>query len=301
MPKRERDNQPLQARIDAILENPQEDAGMKLCTASLEWDDGDVRDDYFAIMRPFVETLDKDSMEAQLFFESERKDDETILEEARFLVRSNVIDEEDEAAMKAAAPADRKRMLLVHLLIDADEEEYVEGEEGEDDEIEDDESEDDESEDDESEDDEIGGEEEGEGGVAIVVWKAVLVDESGGKYKICDRSSDHKVSGAGEYVQGLRACIGQPELGQGDALVVSWGGTVGFRVGLGAGKCSCSGIFGGELSLDLSGVAPKIPMAKEDFGSDLYAACRTAVQLKLNLGGHWTDDAAKAALAPLFD
>ena len=39
---------------------------------------------------------------------------------------------------------------------------------------------------------------------------------------------------------------------------------------------------------------------KEDYGSDLYAACRTAVQLTLEPGGHWTRQGAERALSPLF-
>ena len=124
----------LQSRIDAILADKDDDAGSKLCTASIEWDDGTEKDDFFDVLTPFVKTLDPESMEAQLFFESQTKEDATVLEEASYLVRSNVIDEEEEAEMKAAAPADRKRMLFVHLMLDADEEELVEGEEGEGDE-----------------------------------------------------------------------------------------------------------------------------------------------------------------------
>ena len=133
MPKRTRDEPAagLQVRIAAILNEADDEPSMKLCTASLEWDKGTVKEDYFTVLRPFVETLAQSSMEAQLFFESESKDDATVLEEARFLVRSSVIGEEDEVALKAAAPADRKRMLFIHLLIDADDEELVEGEEGE--------------------------------------------------------------------------------------------------------------------------------------------------------------------------
>ena len=32
---------------------------------------------------------------------------------------------------------------------------------------------------------------------------------------------------------------------------------------------------------------PQIPSFKEDYGSDLYAACRTATELTLEPGGHW--------------
>ena len=62
----------------------------------------------------------------------------------------------------------------------------------------------------------------------------------------------------------------------GYALVVKWDGDVGFRLPL-RGKCKCDGITGGELLIQLNGETPAIPMAKEDFGSDHYAACRKAV------------------------
>ena len=153
--------------------------------------------------------------------------------------------------------------------------------------------------------DEDGEEEDGEeedrdgepgGGKAVTLWKCVLEDDEGGKYKICDRASDHKVSGRGQHVQRMTARIGKAEVGGGAALVVSWDGAVGFRLPL-RGKCAASD----GLTVALNGEVPQIPMAKQDYGSDLYAACRTAVQLTLEPGGHWSREGASAAWSPLFD
>ena len=58
--------------------------------------------------------------------------------------------------------------------------------------------------------------------------------------------------------------------------MVKWDGQIGFRLPL-RGKCKCGGIAGGELLVQLNGEVPVIPPEKEDYGSDLYAACRTAV------------------------
>mmetsp|Transcript_6850 Transcript_6850/g.17086 ORF Transcript_6850/g.17086 Transcript_6850/m.17086 type:complete len:202 (-) Transcript_6850:112-717(-) len=58
---------------------------------------------------------------------------------------------------------------------------------------------------------------------------------------------------------------------------------------------------GNDLVVQLNGEVPQIPSSKEDYGSDLYAACRTAVQLTLEPGGHWTREGAIAAWSPLFD
>ena len=120
----------LQERVDAILAQADEAAHSRLCTAAgLDW--GGVKDDFFDVLRPFVQTLDPDSTESELFSESESKDDATVLEESNFLVRQFAISEDEGTAMKEAAPADRRRMLFVHLLVDANEEVLGEGEEGE--------------------------------------------------------------------------------------------------------------------------------------------------------------------------
>ena len=104
------------------------------------------------------------------------------------------------------------------------------------------------------------------------------------------------MSGRGEHVQHMTARIGKAEVGGGArALVVSWDGAVGFRLPL-RGKCAASG----GLTVALNGEVPQIPMAKQDYGSDLYAACRTAVQLTLEPGGHWSREGASAAWSPLF-
>lgn len=133
------------------------------------------------------------------------------------------------------------------------------------------------------------------GGKSVTLWKCVLEDGEGGKYKICDSASDHKVPSCGEYVQRMSARIGKDAHGGGKALVVSWDGEVSFRLPL-RGKCT-----GSALVVDLNGEVPQIPSYKEDYGSDLYAACRTAVQLTLEPGGHWTREGASAAWSPLFD
>merc|ERR1740139_519997 len=126
MSKRRRPS--LRERVDDILAQTDTDVGSKLCTAaSLDW--GGVKEDFFDVLRPLVQTLDPESMEGELFFESESKDDATVLEEAGFLVRQFAIGEDEGTAMKEAALADRKRMLFVHLLKDANEEVLGEGEE----------------------------------------------------------------------------------------------------------------------------------------------------------------------------
>ena len=168
----------------------------------------------------------------------------------------------------------------------------------------------------------------GTGGKAVTLWKCVLEDDEGGKYKICDSASDHKVPSCGEYVQRMSARIGKAEHGGDAALVVSWDGAVGFRLPL-RGKCtgSCLVIdLNGEVPANLNpdpnpghnpnpnphpnsnpnpnpnpNQVPQIPSFKEDYGSDLYAACRTATQLTLEPGGHWTREGASAAWSPLFD
>ena len=177
----------------------------------------------------------------------------------------------------------------------SDEEDASEGEED------DSEGDEDASEGETDEEDSEGEEEESEeeytqgGGKSVTLWKCVLEDGEGGKYKICDRASDHKVPSCGQYVQRMSARIGKAELDGGAALIISWDGAVGFRLPL-RGKCTGSG-----LVIDLNGEVPQIPTAKGDYGSDLYAACRTAVQLTLDPGGHWTRQGASAAWSPLFD
>ena len=71
-----RDRESLQERLNGIWAADDMSAGSRLCTASLEWTDGgSEKEDFFGMLRPFVEKLDKDSMEAELFLESESKDE----------------------------------------------------------------------------------------------------------------------------------------------------------------------------------------------------------------------------------
>ena len=81
MRKRPRDGPtaaPLQERVDAILAQAEEAAHNRRCTAAgLDW--GGVMEDFFDVLRPFVQTLDPDSTESELFSESESKDDATVL------------------------------------------------------------------------------------------------------------------------------------------------------------------------------------------------------------------------------
>ena len=51
-----------------------------------------------------------------------------------------------------------------------------------------------EGEEDSEDDSEEDSEGEGRGGKSITLWKCVLEDGEGGKYKICDRESDHQVA-----------------------------------------------------------------------------------------------------------
>ena len=91
-------------------------------------------------------------------------------------------------------------------------------------------------------------------------------------------------------------------------LAVSWDGEIQFYLPLRTAsngsleRVSSVVLAGGDLRIymeeGIDQALLKIPMAKGDYGSDLYAASRTAVEVKLVIGGHFTDDAARSALGP---
>jgi hypothetical protein len=116
-------------RIDGLL-NCVEPGGAAaaLLIAAMEWDDtstftseGKPALDFFSRMKPFVMTLgDEDAVVKELFMESLEKPDETALEEVYFLQRSGVLDDEEEANLRAAEPEDRRRLLFLALLADSE-------------------------------------------------------------------------------------------------------------------------------------------------------------------------------------
>ena len=133
------------ARLDELLSDVAAgSAAGVLLIAAMEWDagseaftsEGKPSQDFFTRLHPFIVTLEHedDQVARELFEEALNKPDEQALEEVGFLQRSGVIDDAEDAAMRAATPEDRKRMLFVSLLADsekADDEEGEEGEEGE--------------------------------------------------------------------------------------------------------------------------------------------------------------------------
>lgn len=134
---------------------------------------------------------------------------------------------------------------------------------------------------------------EGVEGQRVTVWSITLIDKDGGKYKVCDAEGNSK--SANVVSRGTTAHI--IKLEGATTLALSWNGSVQFEI-LIRGRCSCDGIGAGEIHIDLN---DEVPMVAEDLdGGVLDDACMRAAEVKIKVGGDWTDDAAQEALAPLF-
>lgn len=130
----------------------------------------------------------------------------------------------------------------------------------------------------------------------VELGSVTLLDEAGGKFKVVASGSRHQ----GASFVADRITAHTTEMG----LYIRWDGATQFHLPLLPAdklrRIQSVCLAGGELRVNFeSGIDRAVLEGVTDYGSDLYAACRTAIHMKLKLGGNVTDAEAKEALSSL--
>ena len=119
-----------------------------------------------------------------------------------------------------------------------------------------------------------------------------LKSDDGGKYKVGDPQLRMKSGNVSRHASGITVHASTTD------LVVMYDGEVQFGAPLTATD-RCSGIGGGEFHVHFRAPPTPTDVGKRD--NCLAEMCARTTELKVVVGGHWTDDMAKRALAPLFE